>query len=155
VSDLQKALNAAPSHLPRPNPDGNFGPKTETRVREFQQDATIPPSGVDAARDRIVQIAELEWMNFGLRPADQIGPGNPRIWAHPCADKQSRLRQGGPHLSQLFGAAGANGAMGVFTISQETEKAYPGGNLIPPGEPQWCGIFCCAVYRMAGLKNSP
>ncbi len=43
---LQKALNKAPSTLPKLAEDAAFGPKTGTRVKEFQGKSNLTPDGV-------------------------------------------------------------------------------------------------------------
>src|SRR5687768_6178554 len=92
---LQKALNLAPTNLPKLTEDASFGPKTQGRVIEFQGqknavrdgvvgpitwgelepfvqqvlkmiDGNLPPSADEAAqRQRIVDIAEASFANWG------------------------------------------------------------------------------------------
>lgn len=46
VQFLQRALNLAPTKLPRLDEDSQFGPKTHGRVKEFQSDQKITSDGV-------------------------------------------------------------------------------------------------------------
>jgi murein L,D-transpeptidase YcbB/YkuD len=46
VIELQRLLNLCPSALPRLQLDGQFGPRTEARVREFQSDNALKPDGI-------------------------------------------------------------------------------------------------------------
>jgi peptidoglycan hydrolase-like protein with peptidoglycan-binding domain len=46
VKQLQEFLNRLPTALPRLEPDGQFGSRTQARVREFQGDNGLSPDGV-------------------------------------------------------------------------------------------------------------
>lgn len=94
VAELQRALNIAPTVLPRLKEDGEFGSKTSGRVREFQQTSKlkpdgvvgpqtfaaleqffnqlpglvaklVPPATVAAAQDRIALAAEVMFQTYG------------------------------------------------------------------------------------------
>jgi hypothetical protein len=94
VTELQQALNIAPTALPRLNEDGDFGFKTHGRVKEFQNsnklgvdgivgpqtyslleeflkqlpgfiDKLISPATIEAAQDRIVSAANAMHSTFG------------------------------------------------------------------------------------------
>ena len=101
---LQKALNLAPTKLPKLTEDARFGPKTQGRVMEFQGqkntvrdgvvgpitwaelepfvqqvlkmiDGSLPPSTDEAAhRQRIVDIAEASFANWGWGATGAVTP---------------------------------------------------------------------------------
>ncbi|MCB9465560.1 MAG: peptidoglycan-binding protein [Candidatus Eisenbacteria bacterium] len=112
VRILQKALNLAPTILPRLTEDGDFGGKTHGRVCEFQGksglvadglvgpntyaalkewlDLIVPsivsPADEAKARDRILQVATQSQQTLGWRPGqDQFGLANQRIAASHSA----------------------------------------------------------------------
>jgi hypothetical protein len=108
---LQKALNLAPTKLPRLAQDSSFGPKTRGRVMEFQgqkhavQDGVVGPQtwGVlgpfiaqledlidqsfpaladeNAQRQRIVDVAQASLDSWGWGDAEVKPDGSPRIAA--------------------------------------------------------------------------
>jgi hypothetical protein len=154
VTELQNALNAGESFLPTLKTDGIFGPKTHSRVKEFQaskykaQDGVVGPltweallpllekalnAGLDLfaaageaeARKKITDWATLEHSLYGWKLGDKPGPLNPHIATQLCAEQLTRLRQGGVHLTQIFATAGVASAA-CLTISQKAEKMYQG-----------------------------
>jgi hypothetical protein len=46
VKQLQEFLNLLPTALPKLDPDGQFGSRTQARVREFQGDNGLSPDGI-------------------------------------------------------------------------------------------------------------
>ena len=108
---LQRALNVAPSQLPKLNPDAQFGPKTNSRVAEFQRqnslvqdgvvgpitwgelqpfldalskivDQSVPPAADEQAqRQRIVDVARSALQTFGWPSPVVVPDGSPRIAA--------------------------------------------------------------------------
>ena len=69
VKEVQSALNLKPSSLPALKVDGNFGPKTKSKVVEFQQ-----RNGLVA--DGIVGPLTLDELLRGLFPPPQVTPGS-------------------------------------------------------------------------------
>jgi hypothetical protein len=153
VVELQQALNLAPTRQAALKTDGIFGPKTHTRVTEFQASSHLVPDGVvgpltyeslkpyleglaeivdnlvvppadeQAARQRIVENARKIHAMYHWGPSFQTGPGNPRIAGVLLADPVTRLRQGGPALASIFTVAGVNAAK-CLTLSVQAEKMY-------------------------------
>lgn len=68
VKEIQQALNGKPSILPPLIIDGAFGPKTRSKVVEFQQRSNLAPDGV-------VGPLTLEELLKGLFPPTPIKPG--------------------------------------------------------------------------------
>lgn len=188
VADLQKALNAeGTSSLPALGEDGIFGLKTRARVVEFQGAQQLAPDGLvgaktrdalqqffdlvkgivakittptgeEAARKRVVDLAQQYQQNHGWQPGDVIGAAVGRIAANRCADESTRARQGGTALAAVFTAAGVTlpPPSQCLTISKTAERNYRDGAA---GRnqwdlPSWCGIFALHVYRSVGLKTS-
>jgi hypothetical protein len=187
---LQQALNLDKSGLPQLVEDGLFGSKTRGRVLEFQgfhglsKDGIVgpnthgaleefykilqgflqnqPPAGLELqVRQRIIAAVQSQLMLFGWAPGLTPGPTNPRIAARFCADPATRLRQGGPALTAIFGTAGAGASptQRCMTIDADVEKMDPGTyqsqrkTLVALGKdlPDWCGIFTVFVYKSAGV----
>ena len=193
---LQKALNFAPTLLPRLTEDASFGPKTQGRVMEFQGqkntvrdgvvgpitwgelepfvqqvlkmiDTHVGPTADQAAqRQRIVDIAEAAFLNWGWGAAGAVTPdGSPRIAAARGVGPSisgSRARQGGAMLASIYAIAQAGGA-NCLTISSGMETIYQQNPQDPAGSAQrraainndigsWCGIFAAYCYRSSGLK---
>lgn len=153
VTQLQQALNAGRSALPKLVPDGVFGSKTGGRVREFQrssnlvQDGIVGPNTYDAlmplidkikgvvdkivspedeaqARQRILAIVQAQYTALRWLPSSRPGLGNPRIAGKLCANPNTRARQGGLQLAAIFSAAGAPSAAKCLTLSRQAEAMY-------------------------------
>lgn len=117
----------------------------------------VSPGTEDAARERIRQIALAELSTYGWNAGDKPNVNNPRIAAKLCADRTTRARQGGKHLTEIFTGAGVN-ASRCPTISEQAEKMYQRQYTASERNNtdivSWCGIFSLYCHRMAGLKLS-
>jgi peptidoglycan hydrolase-like protein with peptidoglycan-binding domain len=151
VVELQKALNIGISAFSKLKEDGNFGPKTHGRVREFQgksgliQDGVVgpitwealkpmldaissivstivSPANEAAARKRIVDAALLQHKTYSWN--GQVSPVNQRIAGKICANGATRQRQGGVQIAAIFSLAGASGPQKCLTISKAAEQMY-------------------------------
>jgi putative peptidoglycan binding protein len=193
---VQKALNLGPTQLPRLTEDASFGPKTHGRVVEFQGqknaardgvvgpvtwgelepfvqqvlqivDQNLGPSGdEEAQRQRIVDVAQASFENWGWGAAGAVTPdGSARIAAARGVGPSiggRRARQGGVMLASIYAMAQAGGS-NCLTISSEMETIYQQNPLDAAGKEQrrtainndigsWCGIFATYCYRSSGLK---
>ncbi|MBI4526873.1 MAG: peptidoglycan-binding protein [Deltaproteobacteria bacterium] len=192
VELVQNALNLWKQDLEPLKVDGIYGTKTTARVQAFQSSRKIasdgvvggntwaelqpwieafekglvvlvpPPAKEEEARERIVQWAYFELLNFGWNPGiDTPGPLNQHIRSSICADPANpfRPRQGGLHLAQIFSSAGHFKAPACPWISVEAENVYKGADNVAKQNqidlPNWCGIFALHVYKMAGLQMPP
>lgn len=184
VKQLQNVLNLAPSVFPNLVADGIFGPKTDSRVREFQgqkklaKDGVVgpltwamlkplldeyekfvkqlvPPQVEAAARKAIVGNALAQYNAF--KWAGQVSPLNHRIAGKICCNPQTRARQGGLHITTIFTIAGVN-AQKCLTISEAAEamyqRKYSAKERNDTDIVSWCGIFAVYVYKISGLKIS-
>ncbi len=153
VRMLQGALNVWPrSALPPLKTDGNFGPKTDGKVREFQSGNQLASDGVvgpwtwaqlepliaaitqtvplpkddPALGERIKQVAEYALGMAGWRESDTPSPANPRIAAALCAGNLAgvRARQGGAALQQMMMIAEVGGSVPgrCPTITADAER---------------------------------
>jgi peptidoglycan hydrolase-like protein with peptidoglycan-binding domain len=117
----------------------------------------VSPGSEDAARERIRQIALAELSTYGWGPSEKPGLQNPRIAAKICADKATRARQGGKHLTEIFTGAGVSAAR-CPTISVEAEKMYQRSYTAAERNNvdivSWCGIFSLYCHKMACLRVS-
>jgi Putative peptidoglycan binding domain len=137
VKTLQSALNLWPrSKLPPLATDGQFGSRTNSKVREFQsgnqlasdgvvgpltwaqleplvkQIASVLPKADDEALGlRVVAAAEAALATLGWRESDTPSTANPRIAAALCAGDVGgmRMRQGGLALQQIMMIAEVGG----------------------------------------------
>jgi peptidoglycan hydrolase-like protein with peptidoglycan-binding domain len=192
---LQKALNFAPTQLARLTEDASFGPKTHGRVLEFQGqkhtvrdgvvgpitwgelepfvaqvlkmiDGNLPSADEGAKRQRIVDVAEASFANWGWGATGAVTPdGSPRIAAARGVGPSiggSRARQGGVMLAAIYAMAQAGGA-NCLTISSAMEAIYQQNPQDAAGKEKrrsainndigsWCGIFATYCYRSAGLN---
>jgi peptidoglycan hydrolase-like protein with peptidoglycan-binding domain len=140
VSLLQSALNLwTASRLAQLVPDGQFGPKTTSKVKEYQgfcklvPDAIVgpktwgmlealiaqligmatPPPGdkpAPALGDSVVAAAEAALLRWGWTTSSQPGPSNERIAAALCANPASPQRP-------------RQGGMGLQKIFQDANAA--------------------------------
>lgn len=155
VGLLQSALNLWPaSKQPPLAVDKSFGPKTNSKVKEFQSGSKLVPDGVvgpltwaqlepliqkikqimpipadeAAAGERIAQGAEAALAIWGWTPGDVYSPLSPKIAAAKCADKSNpmRPRQGGRSLAQMFAVAQVPGSYQTrcATISKDAENMW-------------------------------
>ena len=78
LQTMLRLISQTDASLPSVNPDGIFGPETESAVLAFQSNAGLPPSGiVDFATWNAVANAYRTAKNFQLcRPALFPFPGN-------------------------------------------------------------------------------
>lgn len=117
----------------------------------------VSPGTEDAARERIRQVALAELNTYGWGPSEKPGVNNPRIAAKICADRATRARQGGKHLTEIFTGAGVSAAR-CPTISVEAEKMYQRSYTAAERNNtdivSWCGIFSLYCHKMAGLRLS-
>src|SRR5262245_50819264 len=193
---LQKALNLAPTALPRLEEDASFGPKTHGRVVEFQGqknaardgvvgpvtwgvlepfvqqvlkmvDQNLGPTGdEEAQRQRIVDVAQASFENWGWGAAGAVSPdGSARIAAARGVGPSIggvRARQGGVMLASIYAMAQAGGS-NCLSISGEMEAIYQQNPQDAAGKEKrrlainndigsWCGIFATYCYRASGLK---
>ena len=149
--------------------DGIVGPQTFTALERFLKalpglvDKLVPvPPGVAAAQARICSAAIMMHASYGWQKPLPYKPEplNPRIAARWCADSNSRLRQGGVILAQIFAIAGGS-LTGVATISRDAERRYIEAKQHSDYFPNWrndkdivswCGLFVLYIYKMSGLK---
>src|SRR5678815_5297062 len=74
VRELQSALNALPTIHPRLVVDGIFGPKTRTRVLEFQKQRNLKVDGVAGPLTWTALIAALEAIGQAMAGASAPPP---------------------------------------------------------------------------------
>lgn len=144
--------------------DGIVGPMTWGNLSVFlQQITTVNPDDRSA---RIVEAAQRALQLWGW-PGGVVERNKycPSIAAAYCADRNDvkRPRQGYLGLATIFTMAGAPN-WNVFTIKPEAERKWrESSNPEDPlakqiwlnrnDIPAWCGIFCCFVYRWAGMNT--
>ncbi len=183
VVTLQKALNqAGRSAFPQLGTDGAFGPKTYSRVTEFQRNNRLaadgvvgsqtwgalqqfidavkgfvekvgPPPGEAAARQRIGQTAEQFFQAHGWRENDAVGSDNARIAANKCADPVSRARQGGAVLSTIWGIAGVGSPPPTACLTLST-AAESNYAMGAAGRNHWDIPSWCGIFALNVYKMS-
>jgi Putative peptidoglycan binding domain len=205
VTLLQKALNQAASMLPQLVADGIFGTKTHGRVLEFQRQSNLsadgavgndthaqlefyykiveklidfipPPGSIEAARDRIVGLAEshLNFWGWSQNPSGEFepDPASPRIAGREWSESTAKWRQGGFSLATIFQVSGTDSTrcpilsqpawemyhgLGDWAIKDAKGKVIDSRKYTPDERntidiPSWCGIFATYIFRASGLK---
>lgn len=149
VRNLQAALNLWPGSTRQPlNADGIFGPKTNARVREYQQgnhlvcDGIVGPLTWGALAELLKQIGQVTNIDktvsgrivtaanralnlWGWRGEVTRNKMLPSIAAAYCADPKDpfRPRQGGVGLATIFQGAGIYSAR-CYTITAKAEGKW-------------------------------
>lgn len=164
VSELQKALNQLPTKLAKLTADGVFGPKTRSRVVEFQGDNGLETDGIvgpitwEKLLALVAALADLPQTNdLGRLAVVAVARGEASIpgvaaklpGGKDAADPRKRtFRMGHPRLLKYFlvtGAAGATPYMEAAVTYLEKQ-----GQLAPM--PHWCGIFALWAVKTAGMN---
>jgi len=181
VRCLQVSLNKLSSNFEKLKEDAQFGPKTHTRVVEFQQTNNLVPDGVagpktfemlDAlvkqvigivsppvneaeARERIVQTARSHLQQWGGSwdpNVDTLGLST-KIAGKLCIDPITRFRQGGAQIALFFSTMGVPGPAKCITISKEAEAMY--GRVYTPAERNNIDIVSwCGIFAFYIYKLS-
>lgn len=147
-------------------PDGLVGPRTHGALAQWYDKvddavALVLPIEEEGARRRIVQVAEGRLGMWGWPPGTPPPPQplSPKIAGSFCADESTRARQGGLALSLIFQMAGHGQASQCLTISKEAVAMYRRTHTAQERNDtdlvSWCGLFCLAIHRWAGLRMSP
>ena len=152
VRQLQSSLNLLESQYARLKEDAQFGPKTHSRVVEFQNQNTLVPDGVAGpktfemldklvkqilqvmlspadeaeARARICHIARSHFEQWGgaWNPKIDVPGLSPKIAGKICIDPVTRLRQGGEKIALIFSTMGVPNAARCLTLSKPAEDMY-------------------------------
>ncbi|MCC6344168.1 MAG: peptidoglycan-binding protein [Bryobacterales bacterium] len=118
------------------------------------------PSNEAAARDRIVQFALQNFQQYGgwKQGADRPSASDPRVAGKLCADRSTRLRQGGKAIMNIFTIAGGPAPQRCLTITEQAEamyqRQYSASERNNTDIVSWCGIFSLYVHKSCGLKVS-
>ena len=140
VRELQSALNSLPTIHPRLVVDGMFGPKTRTRVLEFQKQSNLKVDGVAGPATWTTLIAALEALGQAIAgaavpPPPPVQTSSATVWS----------------INQLvLGMTGVNGliqqiipAIGVIdvaTFRPGVQSNAPLFSFVPPAVAR-LGIF--------------
>ncbi|MCC6362917.1 MAG: peptidoglycan-binding protein [Bryobacterales bacterium] len=118
------------------------------------------PANEAAARDRIVQFAMQNYQQYGgwKQGVDRPSPADPRVAGKLCADRSTRLRQGGKAIMNIFTIAGGPAPQKCLTLTEQAEamyqRQYSASERNNTDIVSWCGIFSLYVHRSVGLKTS-
>jgi hypothetical protein len=148
-----KPATAAPSSSPTAQPGGDPSVDTIAPAGEM-------PANEAAARDRIVQFALQNYQQYGgwKQGVDRPSTTDPRVAGKLCADKATRLRQGGKAIMNIFTIAGGPAPQRCLTLTGQAEamyqRQYSASERNNTDIVSWCGIFSLYVHRSVGLKTS-
>jgi len=164
VTQLQNALNQLPSKLAKLTADGAFGPKTRSRVVEFQGDNGLETDGIvgpitwEKLLALVAALADVPRTNdLGRLAVVAVARGEASIpgvaaklpGAQDLSDARKRsFRMGHTRLLKYFRATGAASAT-PFMEAAVTYLEKP-GQLAPM--PHWCGIFALWSVKTAGMN---
>ncbi len=164
VTELQNALNQLPTKLAKLTSDGVFGPKTRSRVQEFQGDNGLQTDGIvgpitwEKLLALVAALADVpQTNNLGRLAVVAVARGEASIpgvaaklpGAQDLSDPRKRsFRMGHTRLLKYFRATGAASA----TPFMEAAVTYleKQGQLAPM--PHWCGIFALWAVKTAGMN---
>lgn len=164
VSELQNALNQLPTKLAKLTADGVFGPKTRSRVVEFQGDNGLETDGIvgpitwEKLLALVAALADLPQTNdLGRLAVVAVARGEASIpgvaaklpgGKDPADPRKRTFRMGHPRLLKYFRVTGAASA----TPYMEAAVTYleKQGQLAPM--PHWCGIFALWAVKTAGMN---
>jgi peptidoglycan hydrolase-like protein with peptidoglycan-binding domain len=157
VVQLQKALNAGPTILPKLTADGSFGPKTDSRVKEFQSKNSLLPDGIVGPITWEALKALLDLIAGGTGPSGQPGNQSAPVGTEPAPTEN--------------GSAPANELAARQRIADTALKQYKSfswNGQVSPMNPRIAGKLCCngatrqrqggtqiaAIFSLAGAANS-
>lgn len=165
VSKLQGGLNLMPSKLPHLAPDGIYGAKTTSRVREFQQAQKLSSDGV---------TGPLTWQSL-LDLLAKVGPGTiPALPSVGAADPRravvlmiAQKHFGEVDFQQMVGGRpkGVDFLIEMFQVAADVKltaanfqnpstkvwSQEPWISQPKEAKKSWCGLFCVYCYKKAGF----
>ncbi len=162
VADVQKALNQLPSGLAQLVPDGIYGNKTASRVKEFQGQNRLSKDGIFGP----LSFAMLLKLLGGLVGTPPRGPPDTR-----SAIRDATIREAAKLVGRVDFSLLANGRPKGIDLVQDifreaagvtltdahfkdpVTKAWSPQPFVGGQKKNWCGIFCVYCYRKAGLKS--
>jgi peptidoglycan hydrolase-like protein with peptidoglycan-binding domain len=165
VRDLQQKLNSLPTNLVRLVVDGVFGPKTKSRVMEFQGQNNLSPDGVVGPltwQQLILLISQVSGNfqnNLGrmavvavAKAEAGLGGVFAKVSGGPDPQKPGKqFRKGHDRLLKYFRIAAPKAGASNQTVFDENAIRY----LAVPGQlapmPHWCGIFALWAVKTAGM----
>ncbi|HUQ90783.1 MAG TPA: peptidoglycan-binding domain-containing protein [Bryobacteraceae bacterium] len=118
------------------------------------------PANEAAARERIVQCAIQNFNKYGgWKPGvDKADAADPRVAGKLCADRSTRLRQGGKAIMDIFTVAGGPAPQRCLTLTPQAESMYQRQYTAQERNNtdivSWCGIFSLYVHKSVGLRLS-
>ncbi len=170
VTQLQQGLNLLPSKLAALKPDGVYGTKTTSRVREFQSTNKLTPDGITGPLTWKLfsdLLAKLQQGGLPVGPSPTAAAANmlrPIVLTiaqqHFGMVDFQQLHNGRPKgldfLIEMFRFA-ANVTLTDHNFKDPKTQAWSAEPWISnPNEQRksWCGVFCVYCYRKAGLNAS-
>lgn len=169
VAKLQQGLNLLPSTLEKLQPDGHYGPKTTSRVKEFQGANGLVPDGITGPLTWELFLRLLQQVQAGGIPVVPELPKSAADALRPLVLAIAQQHIGRVDFSVMIGGKpkGLDFLIEMFrvaanvTLTEANFRKNGTGNWhwkpwigLPSQEKSWCGIFVVYCYRKAGLDAS-
>jgi hypothetical protein len=141
VTQLQNALNLAPTSQPRLDPDGAFGPITKRRVLEFQRQKGLYPDGV---------VGTDTWNALSYWIAILVAEHTPPAGPREAKEQQYRNRivEEAKRALAMWGWSGPVQPSPLLPQIAAARCADPGNPL----RPRQGGAALTAIFSMAGAS---
>ncbi len=170
VVELQKGLNMLASKVAPLNPDGIYGSKTTSRVRELQSTHALVPDGIAGPNTWQVVMELLAKVQQGGIPIAPQLPAPAVDALRPIVLMIAQQHFGRVDFSQMVGGRpkGIDFLIDMFQVV--VHRTLTDKNFIDPKtkawtqqpwidspteqRKSWCGLFCVYCYKKAGINAS-